>query len=200
MADLFTRLVSGPVTPISPQLSIADESPAPAEIFEDHIVPSSPSPASYWVPNETPPHQQLAPMQAAQAPLRPEPRPSAPVAVQAEPPASVTPAPVIERSERETVTTNVVRETPIIPASNVDIPSARERVRPVEPPELPEPRRAPRQRQAVQITIGRIEIRAPQPPAAIAPAPVSEPAPPSQPRAEGLSLADYLRGNDGRPR
>jgi hypothetical protein len=48
---------------------------------------------------------------------------------------------------------------------------------------------------SVRISIGRIEIRAP------APAPVHVPTPPPAARTtSGLSLADYLRGDDGRPR
>src|SRR5262245_14484760 len=49
------------------------------------------------------------------------------------------------------------------------------------------------QRPQVHISIGRIEVRA----AAPAPAPQ---APAQPPREAGLSLNDYLRGNDGRPR
>jgi hypothetical protein len=75
-------------------------------------------------------------------------------------------------------------------------------LRPREPESAPPPaRRSPPQpaRTTVRIEIGRIEIRAPQ-----SPAPVTMPTPMSMPprneTQQGLSLAEYLRGNDGRPR
>ncbi|MDF5753118.1 hypothetical protein [Spongiactinospora sp. TRM90649] len=48
---------------------------------------------------------------------------------------------------------------------------------------------------AVHIGIGRIEVRAVPAPAVPAPAPE-----PQAPAASGVSLADYLRGDDGGPR
>ncbi|MFI0408202.1 hypothetical protein [Actinomadura sp. 3N508] len=80
------------------------------------------------------------------------------------------------------------------------------RVRPVPPePDIALPPRRPPAAPAgsaepdVHISIGRVEVRTvPVPPERPAPAPAAPP--PAAPPAPGLSLADYLRGDDGRPR
>ena len=59
---------------------------------------------------------------------------------------------------------------------------------------------APPAEPVVQISIGRIEIRAVAPTPASAAAPSAEAAAPASANAAGLSLSAYLRGDDGRPR
>jgi hypothetical protein len=210
MADLFHRLVSGPVAgterivPRLPSLvepSIVD-APVPLELFEQRGAPSSPVP-SHRVPDEPSPPRTAAPIPVGPAPRAPDratfPAPAVPPQGAILSAMPVPPAAMIVRSERETVTTHLEsRITPVPPVSHVDT-AVREQVRPAV---LPDPRRAGQQsrRQTVQITIGRIEIRAPQP-QPVPPVPVSGPAPaPGPARAEGLSLTEYLRGDDGRPR
>jgi hypothetical protein len=81
--------------------------------------------------------------------------------------------------------------------------AAVDRIRPVPPQSpMPAPQRSPSiaaraaAQPAVHISIGRIEVRAVSP-APAAPTPLPAPAPPPD---KGLTLAAYLRGDDGRPR
>ncbi|GIH06868.1 hypothetical protein Rhe02_49350 [Rhizocola hellebori] len=206
MSDLFTRLVSGPVsrtTPIVRGPMHTEAAPLEEHVEETTVNPpapalSPPSPAvlSFAAPAE--PHAQThsdpaRPAPPAAATISPSPQAIAAPPARSAPPsaAPVAVPPVLRPAEREVV----VKMLSTLDSEVV------ERVRPVTPIEhRREPRPAPQppERQTVQISIGRIEIRAPQAPSA-APAPVFEPSPVAA-ASDGVSLSDYLRGNDGRPR
>ena len=204
MSDLFTRLVSGPVSPTAPIVPRMPSRTEPAQLEETSVqsfasrvqAPASISVAEppRWRAADPRPMLPPAISAPARAERRQETQPQAPpVPGRAQPePDRPAPAarPALSRTEREVVTFNL---------SYMDREVV-ERVRPATPSE---PRRAPRakapERQTVQISIGRIEIRAPQP-QSFTPAAVFEPAPAAADPGDGVSLAEYLRGNDGRPR
>lgn len=91
---------------------------------------------------------------------------------------------------------------PLVPMPTVEL--AASRIRPVlvgaadlVPPNdsVPKPETRQPAKPDVHISIGRIEVRAA--PAGVAPAPMAQAAIPEE---SGLSLAAYLRGDDGKPR
>ena len=203
MADLFTRLVSGPAAavqlaprvpallePAGPEPSYMDEPesagpPAPVSHVDTPVVvervrpePESP-PVGVRLRVQSKGESPQAGSLPAQTEAEAEPR------GQAEPRVEV--APVV----RSDVSRAVRSEAPVSRQSERATPELRPRRSERDSAQ----RRTESAARTVRISIGRIEIRAPQPPAA----PIPPPAPaPSRPG--GLSLAEYLRGNDGRPR
>lgn len=213
MADLFTRLVSGPsvaaAVPLAPRVPfetpplVEEESFAPSALEQaapqplagevvrrEVVVREVPGevvpPASSPSPLLSPSHEAvdlggLGSLQQPQSSKISPPEPGMP----AEPPPD--------------------KSSKVLPRAAA--PAIRPREHQPEPPavsprQMRQAQSAP-QEQTVRITIGRIEIRAPQP--TVAPQPMASPAAiPQAPQGpqgpQGLSLADYLRGNDGRPR
>ncbi|WP_155368511.1 hypothetical protein [Catellatospora vulcania] len=218
MADLFTRLtepggVPGAITPRVQTLFEGDAAPPdPRETADghEHVIAAGPGTVAT-----------AAPVQAA------SPRPPAATPITPGPPAAPPPGAARfehpQRPARVEPTQDAPRpdgltrhlETTARQAEGGDIGRLRPRQDAVPAPTAPMPtraeqrsgaqtsdRRAPRaetvtapQPPAVNISIGRIEVRAipaPQPPAAAIPDRAGEP--------QGLTLAQYLRGDDGRPR
>ena len=233
MADLFTRLVSGPAA----TLALAPRVPALHEPIElsnvddavemvPWLTPSPPAlrPAP---PLESPPFGSAL-LESPAAESAPEPAPLGPPlsSTPAELPgvAAITPQEEVVRQVEvaPSLTEVVVREVrgeaapKAVPgdlAGNASLQRQKSskispELRPREhetplPPRSPRSQRSQRSqpgpteaqepaRTTVRIEIGRIEIRAPQRPQPIPSA--------RNPVPEGLTLADYLRGNDGRPR
>lgn len=247
MADLFTRLVSGPVSavPLAPRVPgrhepteasnvydvdrvLASLDPAPARSPSSSLSPSSsPSlPQAHAAPRSPSPRWQVEAVRRREP--RPHEQPSPVVSFESAPLESVPVEAVSdERASFETVSLEaspvevardgvIVRRAPGEPVVRTESgrpgglwSSQRPQTSKISPHLRPRepgsalPRQAPPEpaRTTVRIEIGRIEIRAPQQPVVL-PLPARPLAPQGQQQQgqQGLSLADYLRGNDGRPR
>ena len=201
MADLFTRLVTGPasVAPLAPRVPTLHEPTERSDVDENAEVasparapalpqpPSALSPSSSWE----------APAVAPRLVVTQAPAPSLGMEVVRRMEAAAEP----ERAEQapaDAVTPSEPGDLGglVLPQRHKSSKISPE-LRPRETQPLPPRHTRQPERTTVRIEIGRIEIRAPQPS-------VPPPAPQvwrQEPEAQqGLSLADYLRGNDGRPR
>lgn len=209
MTDVFTRLARralGEAEVLSPQLPARFETAAPVKDTAQSIVDP---PRSTPSPSREAPASPPCPAEAPQ-PSYPDPTSARPTGAEVVPPRHEThlakPHRDTDERLRPSTPLDTVRE--MRPATESESRRGRSeadaphRIRPLPPPPvaaLP-PRRAQaptapaaQSKPAVHISIGRIEVRAvPPPPAPAAPA--------AAPPATGLSLADYLRGDDGRPR
>lgn len=212
MADLFHRLVSGPVSavPLAPRIPSPHEPSEASNVDDAQVLPPPP-------PSEVVRRMEIAPVEDvrgmrgdAAVPAVPgdlgvkvslEQHKSAKISEGPQPEARLEPRPEPRPDLRPQV--RPVREprSPELRPREVhkrepqpQIQLRPRQTEPAPPPPAPRDAREP-ERTTVRIEIGRIEIRAPQPPAS---PPMATPAP--QPEPQGLSLADYLRGHDGRPR
>ncbi|MGN9809535.1 hypothetical protein ACTMSW_09265 [Micromonospora sp. BQ11] len=217
--DLFTRLVDPAGVPgaITPRVQSLFESgaapPDPREMADDHEQAIAPGPGT--AVTDAARASTASPRPPAATPVAPEP-PAAPPssAARIAHPQDPTPVEPEQEAARPDRVAHRLDRIPR-PAEGGDTGRLRPREEPVVTPPATPPTRAaqrtaaraagrrgtraeavtPAPPPAVTISIGRIEVRAipaPQPPTA------SVPDPPGEPR--GLTLAQYLRGDDGRPR
>lgn len=212
MADLFTRLVSGPAAavPLAPRVPALHEPLSLSNVDDEVEMVLAPS-------------EQPEPAAVSVQPVEMATPPSPPLGEEAMPPSAPSPPPSPSTLTLSEVVVREVRGEIGPVAEPVDlggkVPPQQHKSSKISPglrPRDPEPalslreqraqreQRSPRTerpqgepqepaRTTVRIEIGRIEIRAPRHPQPM-PAVARNQVP------EGLTLADYLRGHDGRPR